>query len=183
MRAAERYLTRLQRCIQMFGRKYFTLRGVPIHNLFAYVPLPYCKSIYYLDIDLYHYFIGRADQSVTIENIVKRYDQQIRVMKLMIDTYKYDEIMKMEKHLRNQLLHILGSIIMNTVFFTTAKDTLERRKLYSEFFDYVKKNDPKMYKFLRNKTLFTLIKFLPWRAKGRVTTLSYKLLVKRVKLG
>ena len=35
-----------------------------VDNIFVYQPLPYVKSMYYMDLDLYRYFIGRADQSV-----------------------------------------------------------------------------------------------------------------------
>ena len=34
-----------------------------VDNIYAYVPLPRCKTLYYLDVDLYRYFIGREDQS------------------------------------------------------------------------------------------------------------------------
>ena len=35
-----------------------------VDNIFVYQPLPAVKNLYYLDVDLYRYFIGRADQSV-----------------------------------------------------------------------------------------------------------------------
>ena len=35
-----------------------------VDNIFVYQPLPYVKNMYYLDVDLYRYFIGRSDQSV-----------------------------------------------------------------------------------------------------------------------
>ena len=35
-----------------------------VDNIFVYVPLPYVKTMYYLDVDFYRYFIGREDQSV-----------------------------------------------------------------------------------------------------------------------
>ena len=31
-----------------------------VDNIYAYVPLPRCKTMYYADIDLYRYFIARA---------------------------------------------------------------------------------------------------------------------------
>ena len=34
-----------------------------VDNIFVYQPLPFVKSMYYMDLDLYRYFIGRADQS------------------------------------------------------------------------------------------------------------------------
>lgn len=58
-----------------------------VDNLFAYIPLPYVKKIYYLDVDLYRYYIGRSDQSVNEEVMTERIDQQIKVNKLMINAY------------------------------------------------------------------------------------------------
>ena len=56
-----------------------------VDNIFVYQPLPAVKTIYYLDVDFYHYFIGRDDQSVNEKVMIKRVDQQLRVNKLMID--------------------------------------------------------------------------------------------------
>ena len=58
-----------------------------VDNIYAYKPLPNMKTLYYLDINLYHYYIGREDQSVNINVFTKRYDQQIRVMKEMVKAY------------------------------------------------------------------------------------------------
>ena len=38
-----------------------------------------------MDENLYHYFIGRDDQSVNEKVMIGRIDQQIRVNKIMID--------------------------------------------------------------------------------------------------
>ena len=56
-----------------------------VDNIFIYQPLPYVKSMYYMNLDLYRYFIGRADQSVNESVMVKRVDQQLRVTRHMID--------------------------------------------------------------------------------------------------
>ena len=47
-----------------------------VDNIFVYQPLPWVKNMYYLDVDLYRYFIGRADQSVNEKVMVTRVDQQ-----------------------------------------------------------------------------------------------------------
>ena len=44
-----------------------------VDNLFVYVPLPYVKTMYYLDVDFYRYYIGRDDQSVNEKNMIKKY--------------------------------------------------------------------------------------------------------------
>ncbi|MDD3958204.1 MAG: glycosyltransferase, partial [Candidatus Izemoplasmatales bacterium] len=98
---------------------------LPLHtfyvdNIYSYKPLPHMQKIFYLDVNLYHYYIGREDQSVNIRVFTNRYDQQIRVMKEMIQAYRYEDIMKMEKGLRRYMLHCLSAIMMITIFFTVT---------------------------------------------------------------
>ncbi len=56
-----------------------------VDNLFVYIPLEYVNTIYYIDADLYRYYIGRDDQSVNESNMIKRIDQQIFVNKEMLE--------------------------------------------------------------------------------------------------
>ena len=58
-----------------------------VDNIYVFQPLPYVKNIYYLDVCLYKYFIGRDDQSVHESVMIKRLDQQYRVTRLMLDIY------------------------------------------------------------------------------------------------
>ena len=48
-----------------------------VDNLVAFIPLASVQSMYYLDVNLYRYFIGRADQSVSESVMIGRVDQQI----------------------------------------------------------------------------------------------------------
>ena len=50
-----------------------------VDNIYAYVPFPKCRSIYYLDADVYRYFIGREDQSVNDKVLTSRVDHYWRV--------------------------------------------------------------------------------------------------------
>ena len=43
--------------------------------------------MYYLDTNFYRYFIGRDDQSVNEAVMIRRIDQQLRVNKLMVNSY------------------------------------------------------------------------------------------------
>ena len=56
-----------------------------VDNIFVFNPLPYVRTMYYMDVNFYRYFIGRADQSVNEQVMIGRIDQQIRVNKLMVD--------------------------------------------------------------------------------------------------
>lgn len=154
-----------------------------VDNLYAYQPLPYMKRLYYMDINLYHYYIGRSDQSVTIENMVKRYDQQIRVMECMLKAYTYADIKAMGKQLARLMFHILEAIMLNTYFFTTAKDSVLRRVSFERMWAGLKARDKKLYNRLKYHTLIKFLNPLNWKLKGVVTTFSYKWLCKYVKLG
>lgn len=55
-----------------------------VDYLYVYKPLPYVQTIYYLDLDLYHYFIGREDQTVAEANHIKNVHHQIAVNKQMM---------------------------------------------------------------------------------------------------
>lgn len=52
------------------------------------------KNICYLNLDLYHYFLGRDDQSVNEKVLMKRIDQQIKVTKLVSDCVNLGEDIK-----------------------------------------------------------------------------------------
>ena len=63
-----------------------------VDNIFVYQPLPHVKTMYYLDVNFYRYYIGREDQSVNESVMIGRIDQQIRVTKLMLDYYDVTRI-------------------------------------------------------------------------------------------
>lgn len=155
-----------------------------VDNFFAYKPLPYMKKIFYLDIDLYHYFIGRDDQSVNIKNFTKRYDQQIRVMRCMVDSYTYDEIMQMESGLRKYMLHDLSAIMMNTMLFCTSGGSdAVRKEEYEAMWKHILDRDPQLYDYLRRKGLPALVAWMPWDVRAKTMLVGYKALCKINKLG
>ena len=156
-----------------------------VDNIFAYQPLPFMKKLYYIDVDMYRYFIGRSDQSVNINNMTKRYDQQIRVMQIMTDAYTYDYIMAQPKGLRKYMFHDLSAIMMNTLFFASGgKDNIENRKtLLKGLWKHIKETDPKLYGKLRYRSMPAIIAWMPFKMMGVVSTIGYKFLCKVVKLG
>ncbi|MDD4090588.1 MAG: glycosyltransferase family 2 protein [Acholeplasmataceae bacterium] len=154
-----------------------------VDNIFAFNPLPYVKKIYYLPFVLYHYYIGREDQSVTFSNITKRYQQQIRVMELLLNEFSYQEIMGMSKGLRRYIKHYLSAIMIITQMFTTALKTKERKRQLKRLWSNLKANDPKMYRFLKYRSYNVVVNFLPWRIKGFVMVRGYQHLARKIKLG
>lgn len=154
-----------------------------VDNIFAYQPLPYMQTIYYLNADMYSYFIGRDDQSVNRKNFVQRYEQQIRVMLRMTDAYRWDEIKRMRKGLRNYMWHALQAIMMTTLLFVCAEDSPERRAALKEMWSHIKKNDKKLYAKLRRRSYAAAVNYLPWKLRGWIMVEGYNRLCKKVKLG
>ncbi|MGN0813975.1 MAG: glycosyltransferase family 2 protein [Candidatus Coproplasma sp.] len=152
-------------------------------NYFAYMPLPHTKTLCYLNLNLYHYFIGRSDQSVNINNFTKRYEQQIRVMNLMTDAYRWDEINSFPKGLKNYMRHSIDVVTMNTLLFTCAEKSDARVRDYKNFWNHIKTNDKKMYGHLRRRSYSVIVNYLPWKLRGAVLKKGYFLLCKTIKLG
>ena len=157
-----------------------------VDDIYAYQPLPFMKKIFYHDIDLYHYFIGRADQSVNYGTMCKRYEQQMRVFKIMFTAYKYDEIIKQPKHLKKYmfkwLMTICGITIMTIV--GTKEDKKTRWKVFHEYFDELKELDRKLYNKIRHRSLACFAFNLPgYSLKSFASKNGYKVFQKRLKLG
>lgn len=77
-----------------------------VDNIFVYVPLPKVKTIYYINKDMYMYYIGREDQSVNESVMMSRIDQQIKITKIMIDNTDLESLgdrPKLRKYMRNYL--------------------------------------------------------------------------------
>ena len=154
-----------------------------VDNLFAYQPLPYMESIYYMNINLYHYYIGREDQSVNIKVFTNRYEQQIRVMKEMVRAYSYDEIRGFERGLRRYMFHCLAAIMTVTILFTVAKDEKQRRVDLQNLWTSIRQRDPRLYRLLRVRSFWSILDCIPWHLKGVIMVGGYKLVRRRLKLG
>ncbi len=122
-----------------------------VDNLVAFVPLMYAKTLYYLDVPFYRYFIGREDQSVNEEVMKGRIDQQMRVNKLMIDAYK-PELIKKKNHVV-YLDHYLGIIMSVTSILLMRIGTKEAIAQKKELWEYLKKKDFRLYRRIRGSML------------------------------
>ena len=99
-------------------------------NIFVYYPLPYVKTLYYMDTDLYRYFIGRADQSVNEQVMIGRVDQQIKVNKIMIDQYDLRSIQnpKLRKYMVSYLDIMMTVSSIMLIRFRHAGKSCRRKK-------------------------------------------------------
>ena len=110
-----------------------------VDNVFVYQPLPLCQRLYYMDIDLYRYFIGRDDQSVNESVMVKRVDQQLRVTRHMIDCQDLDAL-KGEKKLRAYMLHYLSMMMAVSDIFLLLDGSAEAKEKQKGLWQYLREH-------------------------------------------
>ncbi len=120
-----------------------------VDNIFVYSPLPYVKTMFYLDIDLYRYFIGRDDQSVNEKVMVGRVDQQLRITRIMIDSHDLSLISN--RRLQDYMTrHLLMMMTICTVFLMLS-DRPGRLEQRDEIWKYLAEHNPRIFPKLRRK--------------------------------
>lgn len=148
-----------------------------VDNLYVYTPLPYVKTMYYLNVDFYRYYIGREDQSVNEAVMIQRIDQQIKVNKIMLDAYDLWKIPN--KKLRKYMFHYLEIItVISTVLLIRSgtKENLEKKR---ELWKYIKQADIRLFHRLRNGIMGHTV-HLPGRGGRKISIAAYKIAQKVV---
>ena len=118
-----------------------------VDNLFVYKPLPHVKTMYYMNVNFYRYFIGREDQSVNEQVMIKRIDQQILVNKLMMDIPIMDLT---PRKLRKYMLNYLAIITTVSSILAIKSDLPENMAKKNELWEYMKAKDIRLYRRLRH---------------------------------
>ena len=157
-----------------------------VDNLYAYVPYPYMKTLYYYDIDFYHYLTGRFDQSVSPNVMFGKYKQQLVVARQLFHSYSLAELKKLPKRLYKYMWHDFTIVMIVTFLFTVGgKDNRkERKKDWYDFIKEMKAFDKKMYRKLRYRTPIFLTNILhPWSFASFVSKKLYYYYQGKKKLG
>ena len=148
-----------------------------VDNIYVYKPLPYVRSMYYMDVDLYHYYIGREDQSVNEEIMIGRIDQQIKVNKIMIEDYDLWRIQN--KRLRKYMFNYLEIITVVSTVLLLRSGTEENLQKKRDLWKYIKDYDIRLFHHLRNGIMGNTMN-LPGRGGRKISVAAYKLTQKIV---
>lgn len=124
-----------------------------VDNIFVYQPLPYVKRIYYMDIDLYRYFIGRADQSVNESVMVGRVDQQLRVNKIMIDSHDLRKLHAELPRLARYMSSYLSMMMTISSIFLILDGSPEALGKKTELWEYLRHKDVGLYHKYKYRSL------------------------------
>lgn len=126
-----------------------------VDNLMAFQPLIYAKTLFYLNEDLYMYFIGRQDQSVNEKVMLGRVDQQLKVTRMMINAYRPDLVV--EKNHMTHLVHYMGIMMTVSSILLLRKGTKESIKERNRLWKQLRKKDMKLFLKLRSGYLGILM--------------------------
>ena len=143
-----------------------------VDNIYVYKPLHFVRTIYYMDVDFYRYFIGREDQSVNEKVMIGRIDQQIRVNKIMLDEV---DLNKVTNHkCRKYMINYLEIITVVTTAMLLRSGTEENLQKKRELWKYIKDKDIVLFHRLRNGIMGQTMN-LPGKGGRKISVAAYRL--------
>lgn len=146
-----------------------------VDNIYVFEPLLHVENMYYLDVNFYRYYIGRADQSVNEDIMISRLDQQIRVNKMMIDYYvdNKQELAK-SKRRRQYMRNYLEIIMTVSSILCIRSGTEEHLAVKKELWQYLKKKDKLLFLWMRNGIMGGAMN-LPGKGGRKISVEGYRI--------
>ena len=130
-----------------------------VDNIFVYQPLPYVKNMYYMDVDLYRYFIGRSDQSVNEKVMITRVDQQLRVTYHMIKSHDLRKVKADIPKLGRYMFNYLSMMMAISSIFLTMDGTPEALGKKTQLWEYLRTVDSGIYHRMKYAAVSTFTNF------------------------
>ncbi|MFV0254433.1 MAG: glycosyltransferase family 2 protein [Beutenbergiaceae bacterium] len=142
-----------------------------VDNIFAFVPLSHVERMYYLDVDLYRYFIGREDQSVAEHVMLRRLDQQLRVNRVML-THIAHEVPPVHPAYR-YMAHYLEIVSAVSSALLLRAGTPQSLAAKDAWWQEIRDTDELLYRRMRRGALGQLLN-LPGQPGRRITMAAYR---------
>lgn len=114
-------------------------------SYFVLHPLPFTHKLYYLDVDAYHYMVGRQDQSVNVEVVKAHIDDQLYATRVAIDDYDQAELKRIDQKMaecRLRYIIVMFSVSTTHLFMIDTPEAIEKNR---ELWAYLKEKDPTLY--------------------------------------
>lgn len=113
---------------------------------FNIVPITEVKTFTYYDLDIYRYFIGRADQSMNLDNFVRNQEHHKKMVHWIVD-YFTEKAPELSENKKNYIQTILV-YTLNTHYTIYCEYDKDHRRAYrevTEFDRYLKEKNPALY--------------------------------------
>ncbi len=148
-----------------------------VDNIYVFNPMPYVRNIYYLDVNFYYYFIGRDDQSVNEEVMIRRLDQQEKVNRIMFDYFSdgvRSGVIEKASPLYKYMYNYLEIITTITSVLAILSGDPEKMEIKEALWEYLEQKDKALYLKLR-RGIFGVAVHLPGKAGSAVVSAGYKI--------
>ena len=145
-----------------------------VDNEILWFPFPFIQTICYLNLDVYCYRLGLADQSVNVKVITRRKDEHERISKKMIDFFSSTRV-NLSQNKREYLSKVIADNI--SWHFDVLLLCPISRSIFFELISYRKyvlSKFPDVMKYANNNTMKLLVKnpylfYVPtWIKKWRI---------------
>ena len=114
-------------------------------SLFVLHPMPWVEKLYYLDVDTYHYIIGREGQSVEVEVVKKCIDQQLMATRLAIQDANYTQLYAEEPNRALLMLGYISCMMSVSTIYLFKINTPESLQKNRELWAFMKETDSTLY--------------------------------------
>ena len=125
-----------------------------VDELYVYIPLRNVEKMYYLDVDFYHYFIGREVNRLLVSSI---------------DPFSIED-----EHKRKYMLNYLEIVTTVSSVLLTKSGTEENLQKKKELWEFIEKENPKVYDTLRHRLMGRAL-HLPGKSGRDLTIGAYKI--------
>ena len=148
-----------------------------VDNIYVFNPMPSVKNMYYLDVNFYYYFIGRDDQSVNQEVMIRRLDQQAKVNRIMYDFFSdsvRDGRIEKKSHLYKYMYNYLEIITTITSVLAIISQDEEKIAIKDKLWEYLKQKNHELYLKLKRGPFGAAV-HIPGKAGAAVVAAAYSI--------
>ncbi len=109
--------------------------------------------MYYMDVDLYRYFIGRADQSVNENVMLGRVDQQLRVTYHMLESHNLHEVASQNPRLARYMKSYLAMMMSISSIFLIIDNGPEALGKRTQLWETLRRKDSSLYHKMKYRSV------------------------------
>ena len=113
-------------------------------------PMPYVKTLYYLNVEPYHYIIGREGQSVEIDVVKKHIDEQLLASRLAISDVDYAPLYESEPNCAMLMTGYVSCMMSTSTIHLFMIGTPEALHKNERLWSYLKEKNPSLYANVRH---------------------------------
>jgi len=141
-------------------------------NLMVYQTIPHITRMYYMDTDLYRYWIGRPDQSVQREVMMKRYNHQLQVTLQCFTSCNLNSVQN--RRLKKYMCHELFVMFGIGILYTRLNDSDETDRDLEILWQQCRSWNKKWADHFRYRTLLRFI-CIPGKGGRRFAAFIYRI--------